>query len=246
MQGVKHYFIDSHSVHEELTSGIYSKEANEIINNEFKNKNELILVGGSGMYLDAVCEGLDEIPCDKKIRQELHNLYSNKGIDILLEELKKIDPVFYENVDRSNPARLIRALEATRISGIPYSSLRIKEKKDRNFILHRFVINHERDKLYNRINDRVDKMIEKGLVEEVHALINLSHLQALQTVGYKELFKYFDNKINLEEAINKIKQNTRNYAKRQLTWFRRHTEAVWMEDKGINKMKDTIIECIEK
>ena len=181
------------------------------------------MVGGSGLYIDAICLGLDTFPyVDEKIKKECIAAYKNKGITFLQEELKKRDADYFEMVDINNHQRLIRALSVIRKSGKTFSSFRNKKSIKRSFNISHFSLEMERNKLYKRINRRVDIMMEEGLIKEVEDLITYRNKNALQTVGYKELFSFFDGEINLEEAIQKIKQNTRHFAKRQISWFKRN------------------------
>jgi tRNA dimethylallyltransferase len=192
---------------------------------EFLNHDQLVLVGGSGMFIDALCYGLDEIPADKALREALTVELEEKGLTALLNELKAKDPEFYEQVDQKNPVRVLRAIEVIRLTGKTFTEMRKATRKQHPFEIVRFIIDHEREKLYQRINLRVDLMMENGLLEEVKSVYSKKHLNSLRTVGYSELFDFLDNKINLTEAVELIKQNSRRYAKRQLTWFRKHTEA---------------------
>lgn len=239
-KGVKHYFVDSHVLQDEITSATYAKDTILILEQEFKTHNTIIMVGGSGMFIDAVCIGLDEIPKSNEVRDQLNLEYSINGLDALLSELERLDPVFYQEVDKGNPMRVIRALEAIRISDEPFSKLRTKSKKELFFEVKRFVINHPREILYDRINRRVDLMIENGLLEEAKAVVHLKHLPPLKTVGYTELFNYLEGIYSLKEAIELIKQNTRRYAKRQLTWFRKHPDSVWIDFTDTLQMAEEI------
>lgn len=245
MDGVPHYFIDSHSLNQPLTAGQYETEALTLITTELKEFKQLILVGGSGMFIDALCIGLDPIPADEIVQNSLREELATHGLDSLLEELKKSDPVYFAEVDQANSARVLRALEAIRITGKPFSELRLQQPAPRPFSVTRFVIDHQREILYDRINHRVDLMIEAGLIEEVKSVQHLKHLASLQTVGYKEVFDYFDGTYSLETCIEKIKQHTRNYAKRQLTWFRRHPEAHWIPYTSTENMTESILQIID-
>lgn len=238
-----HYMVDSHSLTDEITSAVYAREVNEILAAEFKTHDKIILVGGSGMFIDAVCIGLDEIPKSDQIKRELTIQWEKEGLQNLLEELKSKDLVFYDEVDKGNPMRIIRALEAIRITGQPFSTLRTKQEKKHSFEITRFVINHEREVLYDRINRRVDIMMGNGLLEEVKSVEHLKHISTLRTVGYSELFDFLDGNTTIENAVNLIKQNTRRYAKRQLTWFRRHPEAIWLMN---TTTKEMVIEISNK
>jgi tRNA dimethylallyltransferase len=238
--GVFHYFIDSHFLQEEITSGGYAKEVMNVLENEFKIHDKIIMVGGSGMFIDAVCIGLDEIPKNDALKSELTIHWKAKGLEDLLVELKEKDLDFYNEVDKENPMRIIRAIEAIRLTGEPFSKLRKNTKKEFFFDVKRYVIDLPREVLYERINRRVDQMIENGLEDEVRSVVALKHLSTLKTVGYSELFTYLEGNISLLEAIELIKQNTRRYAKRQLTWFRRHPDAVWLSDRSTIEMVNDI------
>ena len=228
MEGVPHYFIDTHSIHQEISAARFAEEALVKLDELFKQSDHVVMTGGSGLFIDAVCIGLDPIPTSESVKEALIDQYKQEGLDNLLKELKTGDPAFYEEVDRNNPARVIRAVEVLRITGRSYSSQRENKQAERLFVCKRYVINHPREVLYNRINQRVDQMINAGLLDEVRKLYPLRHLRALQTVGYSELFDHLDGNISLSDSVEKIKQNTRRYAKRQLTWFRRHPDAHWL------------------
>jgi tRNA dimethylallyltransferase len=246
MEGIAHYFIDNKSIDDVYNIGEYEKEAIELIEKLFLEHDTLILVGGSGLYINAILNGLDEfeeIPTD--IRENLIKQYTEKGISFLQEELKQKDFKYYEEVDTSNPQRMMRALEVCIFKGKPFSEYRTKVKKTRNFNSIPVLINTSRAILYDRINKRVDEMINAGLVEEVKSLHHKNQLNALNTVGYKELFSYLENKISLQEAIELIKQNSRRYAKRQLTWFNHQGDFETFEPSEIEKIKSYINIIIE-
>lgn len=242
--GVKHYFVDSHFLGDEVSSGRYANEVHELLENLFIIKDTVLLVGGSGMFIDAVCIGLDEIPSSHSVRNQLNKEFEEYGLKNLLEELRIKDLDYFNMVDQSNPVRVIRALEAIRVSGKTMTDLRIKRKKQHNFEIKRFVIDHPRDKLYDRINHRVDKMIEDGLLDEVKSVYSKKGINTLKTVGYSELFSFLDGEITLERAVELIKQNTRRYAKRQLTWFRRHQDTVWLKSTELDSMLDEVVEIL--
>lgn len=245
-QGIKHYFIDSHSIFEEFTAASYAKEALAALNKEFLKHEIIIMVGGSGMFIDAVCNGLDSIPASRELRDQLTNQVREEGLENLLIELEQKDPEFYYKVDRKNPLRIIRAIEAIRLSSKTFSEMRKAKKLDHNFTIQRFIIDHPKDQLYERINLRVDQMIENGLLEEVKKLNDYKDLNALKTVGYSEMFSYIDHRIDFKTAVELIKQNTRRYAKRQLTWFRRHLDAVWVKFDTLENMTHKIINQTSK
>lgn len=228
--GIVHYFVDSHSIHQPLSSADYEKEASKVLEAVFQTHDIALMVGGSGLFIDALCHGLDDIPSDESTRNDLNDLFRQQGLVPLLEELKVADPIFYERVDRQNPVRIIRALEVIRISGKPFSSFHAFSSKKRRYEIVKFVVDLPRETLYERINLRVDRMMEHGLLDEVRSLEPWKHLQPLNTVGYSELFAYLEGRTSLAEAVELIKRNTRRYAKRQLTWFRRDREAVWMQE----------------
>lgn len=219
---IKHYFIFSHSIFDFYTAGKYELEALELISNLFLTHDTLIVVGGSGLYVDALCYGIDDFPdSDMILRDNLMQRLSAEGIESLRNELRLLDPESYETIDKKNPQRIVRALEVCLQTGKKFSSFKSSSSKQRNFTIERTIIERPREELYDRINLRVDKMIESGLVDEAKELHKFKDLPALKTVGYKELFDYFDGKTSLEEAIDLIKRNTRRYAKRQITWFKR-------------------------
>lgn len=239
--GIKHYFVDSHSVQQPLTSAEYEKEATEILEKEFENYDIILMVGGSGLFIDALCHGLDDIPNDAAVKQQLITEFEQNGLEPLLAELEIHDPVFFDRVDRQNPVRIIRALEVIRISGKPFSSFHAFSARKRPYEIYKFVIDLPRELLYERINFRVDVMMKNGLLDEVKNLVPYQHLQPLNTVGYSELFSYLDGKISLEEALELIKRNTRRYAKRQLTWFRRDANAFWISETNFENQLNTVL-----
>ncbi|MDG1333721.1 MAG: tRNA (adenosine(37)-N6)-dimethylallyltransferase MiaA, partial [Crocinitomicaceae bacterium] len=241
MDGVPHYFIDSHKLKDEVTAAQFEREALELLEQLFQLHNVIILTGGSGMFVDALCNGLDDIPTSKELRNELQNDVDQGKLESLLEELKLKDPVYFEQVDRKNPVRVIRAIEVIRLTDLSYSELRKSAPKERPFTVKRFVIEHDREFLYDRINRRVDIMLEAGLLEEVKSVIEFRHLSSMNTVGYKELFNYLDGDCSLEDAIELIKQNSRRYAKRQITWLKRNTDAQWVPYSATEKMVEQIM-----
>lgn len=245
MDGVPHYFIDSHPISSPVSAAQFEAEALNLMEGELASHQKVILVGGSGLFIDALCIGLDPIPTDAGIQATLRKELEEKGLEPLLEELKEKDSEFYQQVDKQNPMRILRALEVIRLTDIPFTTWRKNELPKRPFDVIRFVINHPREILYARINQRVDQMIESGLIEEVKSVSQYRNLTALQTVGYKEVFDYLDGTIDLPTCIEKIKQHTRNYAKRQLTWFKRHPEAIWLEAKPTKELCNEILQMIQ-
>lgn len=230
----KHHFIGHKSISDEYSVGHFEEEAIPLINKLFEKKNALILVGGSGLYIDAVLFGLDKFPeVDAKYRLQLDALLRENGIEALHKLLQEKDPVYLEKVDRNNPHRLIRALEVCLSSSKPYSSFLNQKKIKRNFQHLIIGLETDREKLYRRINKRVDQMVSDGLEAEAKSLYPNKQLNALQTVGYQEFFDFFDGKMSKEEAIESIKQNTRRFAKRQITWFKKY-DATWFEGDSEN------------
>lgn len=230
LAAVKHYFIDSHSITEPFSVGDFEKQGLALLGELFKTHNHVVLAGGSGLYIKAICEGFDDLPtADPSIREKLNQELEENGIASLQQKLKLVDPVYYEEVDLDNPQRIIRALEVFESSGKPISSYRQATVNKRPFNIVKLALNLPREILYNRINERVDIMMQQGLLNEVKELLPYRHLNALNTVGYAELFDYFDGNTTLEKAIEMIKQNTRRFAKRQLTWFRRDAAFHWFQ-----------------
>lgn len=224
----KHHFIDSHSIHTFFSTGDFEKQALEVLEEIFNRHDLAIMVGGSGLYLDAVTKGLDILPdTDMEIRNQLNTLFETEGLDPIRAQLAQADPEYYEKVDTSNPQRMIRGLEFFLSTGKKVSSFLTNSKKERPFNIVKIGLNMERPQLYERINHRVDVMLQNGLLEEVKSLEAYKELNALKTVGYAELFDYLDGIIPFEVAVDKIKQNTRRFAKRQLTWFRRDDQIRW-------------------
>jgi tRNA dimethylallyltransferase len=203
------------------------------------------MVGGSGMFIDALCNGLDDIPSSKELRDALNQELEETGLEKLLFELKEKDPTFYQLVDRKNPVRVLRAIEVIRLTGKPFSDFRKATKKEHPFTIHRFIIEHDREKLYERINMRVDLMMQQGLLEEVKSVLEFKNYNSLKTVGYSEIFQFLDGTISLENAIELIKQNSRRYAKRQLTWFRKHADAKWIPFDSLETMKNEVLNHLE-
>ena len=231
LDAVNHHFIQFKSIHDNYNVGLFEKEATSKIEQLFEYYNTLIMVGGSGLYIDAICKGLDSFPdIEEALRIELRVKFKNYGLKWLQDEVKKIDPVFYASSDVNNHQRLLRCLEVSKQSGQTFSSFKNNQNKTRPFEVEYISIKMDRDKLYQRINDRVDIMMEKGLLKEVESLINFQDLNALKTVGYSELFQYLNNDISLEIAIELIKQNSRRYAKRQITWLKRYP-INWLENQ---------------
>ncbi len=227
LKEINHHFIHNKSLLDEYSVGDYEEDAISTISNIFKNNNYIIIVGGSGLYADSVLYGIDEIPkVPIYIRNKLNIDFKTKGLVYLQKRLKEVDPEYYKSVDLKNPNRLIRGIGVYEVSGKRISSLWTNTKKSREFKSIIILMKSNRDELYKRINLRVDEMIKNGLEEEVYLLKKFKGCNALNTVGYKEFFSYFDEELSREEAINKIKKNTRNYAKRQITWFKKYKNVI--------------------
>jgi tRNA dimethylallyltransferase len=225
-----HHFINSHSIQSLFSTGDFEVQALKLIGELFTKKNVLIMTGGSGLYIDAVCKGLDEMPdTDLNIRVQLNQLMAVEGLEPIRKQLSELDPEYYQQVDQSNPQRMIRGLEFFLSTGRKLSSFFTNSKKQRPFKILKIGLNIDRSLLYDRINRRVDQMMEKGLLDEVKTLQPYRHCNALNTVGYSELFDHLDGQVTLAEAVDKIKQNTRRFAKRQLTWFRKDDSTTWFE-----------------
>lgn len=238
IQEVAHFFVASNSITEHIDAGRYGKEARELLISEFKKHALIILAGGSGLYMDAVINGFDELPdANPTIRAELNLEFQEKGISVLQDELKKLDPTYFAQVDQLNPARLMRAIEICRLSEKKYSELRIGKAESNVFEVLKIGLDLPREELYARINNRVEVMFENGLEEEARSVFPYRKMNALQTVGYKELFDYFDGHLTKEKAIELIKQHSRNYAKRQLTWWRRDTAITWFHPTQLKEIE---------
>lgn len=228
-----HHFVGNKSIHETYSAGDFEKDALLKLDELFLKKDIVIMVGGSGMYIDAVCKGFDPLPkATEALRQSIIERYHAEGISYLQQKIKVLDPVLYASVDIQNPQRLMRALEVIETTGKPFSEFHKQEDKPRDFRIVTIGIDLPREELYQRINKRVDQMIEQGLEAEVRRFIDFKNSYALRTVGYSEFFDYFEDKQSLTTTIELIKQHTRNFAKRQLTWFRRNSEIIWVNPKN--------------
>jgi tRNA dimethylallyltransferase len=242
LQQVKHYFIGSHSIHDYFNASRYEEEAIALLGRLFSSLEIVLMTGGSMLYIDAVCKGIDDLPdIDPEIRKELITQYEKEGIETLRFELKRLDPEYYKTVDLQNYKRLLRALEICRMTGRRYSEFRTNTIKKRPFHIIKIGLDTERAFLYERINSRVDKMVTDGMEEEARLLFPFRTLNALNTVGYQEWFASFEGKINREEAIGQIKSNSRRYARKQLTWFKKDPEMKWFDTSD----EDLIIPWIE-
>jgi tRNA dimethylallyltransferase len=234
---IHHYFINSHSIREELNAAKFETLALNWANNIFEHNEHAIMVGGTGLYIKAFCEGLDEIPqVDPEIRIEVQNGYRDFGLGWLQEKIKDLDPGFFQKGEIQNPHRLMRALEVRLSTGSTLQSFRNKQKQERNFSMRKYGIGLPKETLHKYINQRVDQMIESGLLEEVRALMPYRELNALQTVGYSELFEYLDGHLSFDQAVDQIKKNTRLYAKRQMTWFKKDPSIQWIQGGELEKI----------
>lgn len=233
----KHYFVGNLSPGDYYSAARYEEEVMKLLEEEFPHHPTMLLSGGSMMYIDAVCNGIDDIPTvDSETRAMILEKYEKEGVDSLAAELRLLDPEYYNEADIKNPKRVMHALEICYMTGKPYSSFRRKEKKERPFNIIKVGLRREREELYDRINRRVDAMVEQGLVEEVKSFIHLKENNSLNTVGYKEIFKYLDNEWSLPFAIEKIKQNTRIYSRKQTTWYRKDMDIEWFHPNDIEKI----------
>lgn len=243
LQAAPHHFVGHLSVNDYYNVSRFEQDVLQLLDKLFKKHDYVVITGGSGLYIDAVCHGIDKLPdADEKLRAKLNRIHMEQGIEPLRQKLKELDPDYFSEVDLNNPKRLMRAIEVCMLTGKKYSELRKKESPERDFEIIKIGLNTEREKLFDRINRRVDKMIEVGLINEVKSLEKYRHLNALNTVGYKEIFAFLDGIYSREEAIEKIKTNTRRYAKRQLTWFKRDEEISWFEPEEGRRIIDFILQ----
>ncbi len=242
LKKLKHHFIGNKSIYDYYNASMFELEVLEVLNELFSNLDYVVMTGGSGMYINAVCDGIDDLPTiDQELREDLIKQHKEEGIESLRLQLKMLDPESYSKIDLKNPKRILKALEVSIQTGKPYSSFLSESKKKRNFNIIKIGLQRDRDELYERINLRVDQMIEDGLIDEAKRFYKDRHLNSLNTVGYKELFEFFDKKITREKAVELIKRNSRHYAKRQISWFSRDKEIVWFHPEK----KEKIIEFIK-
>jgi len=225
---VRHHFIQTVSLEDPYHASRYEQEVLELLERLFNKQNLVIMVGGSGLYIDAVCDGIDELPsADPQLRAKLADQYEQEGLEALTLKLKELDPVSYGRIDLKNHMRVLKALEVSIQTGKPYSGFLLAQKKDRPFNIHRIALDMDREQLYHRINTRVDQMMEAGLLDEVRQLFPFKGLTAMKTVGYRELFRHLEGELSLEEAVDLIKRNTRKFSRKQLTWFRKGGRYTW-------------------
>ena len=242
LQRVQHYFVGTLELTDYYSASLFEENALRLLAGLFETHDTVIMSGGSMMYIDAVCKGIDDIPnIDETLRRDIRSLYEKEGLETIRQQLKILDPVFYKQVDLKNPKRVMHALEICLMTGKPYSSLRTNVAKERPFRILKIGLTREREELYERINCRVDQMMENGLLDEARRVYPYRHLNSLNTVGYKELFQYFDGAWSLDFAVEKIKQNTRIYARKQITWFKRDEEIVWVHPEEMEKFQISTI-----
>lgn len=238
---VKHYFIGNLSIHDYYSVSKYEQDVLQLLPSLFAQHNVVVMTGGSGLYIDAVCNGIDELPDpDPEIRQFVNNIYKNDGIESLRSQLRKVDKAYYNSCNLADHKRMIRAVEVSLQMGKPYSDFLKNPHKKRDFNIIKYCLVRPREELFDRINRRVDLMMEQGLLEEARQLYPYRELNSLNTVGYKELFDFFDGKLSLEQAVTDIKTHTRRYAKRQMTWFRRDQSTHWLAPSDLPTAIDLI------
>jgi tRNA dimethylallyltransferase len=238
---VKHHFIQNRSIYDYYNASIFEFEVMDLLDTLYGKYKYVLMVGGSGLYINAVCYGIDDLPAvDPGLRKELLEKYETEGIESIRKQLKLLDPGYYAKVDLKNHKRILKAIEVCLMTGRPYSSFLKNSKKERPFKILKVGLSVNREELYERINNRVDRMIENGLQDEARQYYKDRHLNALNTVGYKEIFDYFDNKITFEEAVRLIKRNTRNYARKQLTWFKKQKDITWFSPDETGKIIEYI------
>lgn len=241
-QTVKHYFVGTLSLQDYYSASLFESQVMNLLDMLFKTSDYALMAGGSMMYIDAVCDGIDDIPTiDNDTRATMKQRLADEGLEKLCEELQRLDPEYYEIVDRQNPKRVVHALEICTMTGRTYTSFRKREKKERPFHIVKIGLNREREELYNRINTRVDMMMQQGLLQEAETLYPLRDLNALNTVGYKEMFEYINGHWPLDEAVERIKGNTRRYARKQLTWYKKDQQIRWFHPNQKKEIIDYII-----
>jgi tRNA dimethylallyltransferase len=241
MDDVPHYFVGHLSINDSYTAGQFEQDALKVLEKVFAESPYAILVGGSGLYIDAVCKGIDDLPRDETCKNALTEEWKKNGLEPLQQRLMRLDPAYWATCDQQNPHRVIRALEIIKVGGQKVSDWMGKSKPKRGFISHHFVLDIPREQLYTRINNRVETMLENGLLEEVRQLLPYADKQAMKTVGYTEIVDYLEGRLTLEEAVHYIKQNSRRYAKRQVTWFKREASTIFIQDTDLAGQIDQIL-----
>ena len=241
-QAVRHYFVGTLGLDDYYSASLFEQQVLQLLDQLFQTSDYALLTGGSMMYIDAVCDGIDDIPTiDEETRRLMKQRLADEGLEALSEELRRLDPEYYEIVDRQNPRRVVHALEICTMTGKTYTSFRRRERRQRPFRIVKIALNRPREELYERINRRVDQMMSDGLLDEARALYPKKELNALNTVGYKELFDYLDGRWPLEEAVERIKGNTRRYARKQLTWYKKDKQIRWFHPDDKQSIIDYII-----
>ena len=244
---VKHYHVGTLSLNDYYSASLFEQQTMKILEREFQTSDYALMAGGSMMYIDAVCNGIDDIPTvDDETRETLKRRLANEGLEKLVEELRQLDPEYYEIVDKQNPRRVVHGLEICLMTGKTYTSFRKREKKERQFRIVKIGLNRDREELYNRINQRVDQMMTDGLLDEAQRLYPMRHMNALNTVGYKEMFAYIDGTWTLEEAVERMKGNTRRYARKQLTWYKKDEQIRWFHPDEIEQIYSYISQDYEQ
>lgn len=242
IQAVRHYFVGTLGLDDYYSSSLFEQQVLQLLDQLFQTSDYALLTGGSMMYIDAVCDGIDDIPTiDEETRRLMKQRLADEGLEALCEELRRLDPEYYEIVDHQNPRRVVHALEICTMTGKTYTSFRRRERRQRPFRIVKIALNRPREELYERINRRVDQMMSDGLLDEARALYPKKELNALNTVGYKELFDYLDGRWPLEEAVERIKGNTRRYARKQLTWYKKDEQIRWFHPDDKQSIIDYII-----
>jgi tRNA dimethylallyltransferase len=242
IQAVRHYFVGTLGLDDYYSASLFEQQVLQLLDQLFQTSDYALLTGGSMMYIDAVCDGIDDIPTiDEETRHLMKQRLADEGLEALCEELRRLDPEYYEIVDRQNPRRVVHALEICTMTGKTYTSFRRRERRQRPFRIVKIALNRPREELYERINRRVDQMMSDGLLDEARALYPKKELNALNTVGYKELFDYLDGRWPLEEAVERIKGNTRRYARKQLTWYKKDEQIRWFHPDDKQSIIDYII-----
>lgn len=242
IQAVRHYFVGTLGLDDYYSASLFEQQVLQLLDQLFQTSDYALLTGGSMMYIDAVCDGIDDIPTiDEETRRLMKQRLADEGLEALCEELRRLDPEYYEIVDRQNPRRVVHALEICTMTGKTYTSFRRREQRQRPFRIVKIALNRPREELYERINRRVDQMMSDGLLDEARALYPKKELNALNTVGYKELFDYLDGRWPLEEAVERIKGNTRRYARKQLTWYKKDKQIRWFHPDDKQSIIDYII-----
>lgn len=246
MKEVKHYFVGTLGFADYYSASLYEQQVLALLDKLFQTHDYALLSGGSMMYIDAVCDGIDDIPTvDDETRETMKRRLKEEGLEALCEELRRLDPEYYEEVDRQNPRRVVHALEICTMTGKTYTSFRKRERRERPFRIIKIGLTLPREELYNRINARVDRMMNEGLLEEARMMYPRRDLNALNTVGYKELFDYFDGRWPLEEAVERIKGNTRRYARKQLTWYKKDDRFHWFHPQDKEEIINYITQYYE-